>query len=266
MDILKHAFAPITERAWQEIEKEAKSVLKSNLSARKFVKVTGPKGFDFTAIGLGRLKVPETQPENGVKYGIHQVQPLVEIRVPFELNIWEMDNIERGAKDIDLSHVADAAKKAAYFEDQAIFYGFEPGNITGLEKSGKYEQIDLKLETTGMFEGISKAIVTLKNEAVEGPYFMVAGNKVWQEMNKCLNGYPLRKLVEKLIEGPVIYSNVIDNAYLLPSASDALELTIGQDFSIGYEVHTSKTVRLFLTESFTFRVLDPRCVFSFKIL
>ena len=33
------------------------------------------------------------------------------------------------------------------------------------------------------------------------------------------------------------------------------ELTVGQDFSIGYLGHTLQTVRLYLQESFTFRVL-----------
>src|SRR4029079_16403196 len=128
MDILKRSLAPITEQAWKEIEKEAKSVLSNNLSARKFVDIIGPKGFDYAAVGLGRLQVPTEQQFEGVAYGIQQVQPLIEVRVPFELNIWELENIGRGAKDIDLAPLTEAAKRAANFEDQVIYHGFEPGN------------------------------------------------------------------------------------------------------------------------------------------
>lgn len=35
------------------------------------------------------------------------------------------------------------------------------------------------------------------------------------------------------------------------------ELAVGQDFSIGYLDHNAAKVRLYLEESFTFRVLSP---------
>jgi len=35
------------------------------------------------------------------------------------------------------------------------------------------------------------------------------------------------------------------------------ELHVGQDWSVGYLGHDRQTVELFLTESFTFRVLEP---------
>jgi uncharacterized linocin/CFP29 family protein len=265
MDILKRSLAPITEQAWHEIEKEAKSVLTNNLSARKFVDVIGPKGFDFTAFGLGRLHVPAEQPYEGVSYGVHQVQPLIEIRVPFELNIWELDNIVRGAKDIDLTPLTEAAKKAANFEDQVIYHGFEQGNIKGLANSTAYPLVELSLDGEGILEGVSKAVLILKDEAIEGPYTMIVGHKVWQTLNVYSSGYPIRKNIEKLIGGPVIYSPVVESNYLVPSDADSLQLIIGQDFSVGYETNTSRTVRLYITESFTFRVLDPRYVLHFGV-
>ena len=36
------------------------------------------------------------------------------------------------------------------------------------------------------------------------------------------------------------------------------ELTVGQDFSIGYLSHDAETVQLYLEESFTFQVIEPR--------
>ena len=35
------------------------------------------------------------------------------------------------------------------------------------------------------------------------------------------------------------------------------ELTVGRDLSVGYVSHTDSVVRLYLTESMTFRVLTP---------
>jgi uncharacterized linocin/CFP29 family protein len=47
-------------------------------------------------------------------------------------------------------------------------------------------------------------------------------------------------------------------AVLLSVRGGDYELTVGQDLSIGYAVHDRTDVELFLTESFTFRVLEEK--------
>jgi uncharacterized linocin/CFP29 family protein len=41
------------------------------------------------------------------------------------------------------------------------------------------------------------------------------------------------------------------------------ELTVGEDFSLGYLEHSGAAVRLYLQESFTFRVLSPEAAVAF---
>ncbi len=104
MDMLKRELAPLSAKAWAVIDDQAKDILKTHLSARKVVKVNGPKGWDYTVIPEGRLELLDVQ--NGqVKSGIYRIKPLVESRMSFALDRWEMDNITRGAKDIRLSTV-----------------------------------------------------------------------------------------------------------------------------------------------------------------
>jgi len=100
MDILKQELAPVSAEAWEEIRSEARRVLNVHLSARKFIEVVGPKGWDYAAVPVGRLNIPGNQDKKGVIYGINKVQPLVEPRISFHLNIWELDNLARGAIDI----------------------------------------------------------------------------------------------------------------------------------------------------------------------
>ena len=50
----------------------------------------------------------------------------------------------------------------------------------------------------------------------------------------------------------------IQGGVLLSVRGGDYELTVGQDLSIGYADHDRHTVELYLTESFTFRVLEPR--------
>ena len=53
--MLYKELAPITKEAWEEIEDRLMEVFKTYLSARRVVKVEGPKGLDFNVITDGRL-------------------------------------------------------------------------------------------------------------------------------------------------------------------------------------------------------------------
>jgi len=49
----------------------------------------------------------------------------------------------------------------------------------------------------------------------------------------------------------------VNGAVVLSTRGGDFELTVGRDLSIGYVSHNDSTVRLYLTESMTFRVLTP---------
>lgn len=260
MDWLKRAQSPITSRAWKEIDAQARHVLTTVLCSRRFVDVSAPKGLDFSAVGLGRLTLPEAQPMEGVELGVHRVQPMVEPRARFELNIWELDNIERGAKDIELAPMMVAAERIARLEDTATLIGLEAASIRGIETAAIHDAVELPLEPGGFLDAISKALLVLRRAAVEGPYALVLGAAAYRFLASYPTGYPLMKQAESLIEGAVIETDLITGGLLVSRRGGDFELTLGQDFSIGYETHDPKVVRLFITESFTFRVLAPEAV------
>lgn len=257
MDILKRPLAPLTDAAWEEIESNAKRALVARLAGRKVVDVSGPHGWDHAAVGLGRLEIADKQPEDAVRYGIHRVQPLVEVRIRFSLDIWEIDNISRGAKDANTDAVIEAAQKISDFEDNAIFNGFEKGGIEGILGACERDPIPLELHPDGYLDAVSRAVLRLQDEGIEGPYTLVVGPEAFQALSSYTPGYPLLRQVERLIEGKVVYSKVVSGGLLLSTRGGDLELTLGQDLSIGYHEHDTTTVWLYITESFTFRVLDP---------
>jgi uncharacterized linocin/CFP29 family protein len=63
--------------------------------------------------------------------------------------------------------------------------------------------------------------------------------------------------VRRLLDGPIVWAPAVDGAVVLSLRGGDFELTVGQDLSIGYLEHTATSVRLYLQESFTFRVLEP---------
>src|SRR5512132_2564149 len=101
MNHLLRELAPVSAAAWGEIEAEAKRTLKASLAARKIVDFTGPKGIATSAVGTGRRQSVSANGARGVEASLHESQPLLEVRVPFELARDELDAIDRGAKDAD---------------------------------------------------------------------------------------------------------------------------------------------------------------------
>ncbi|TVR73248.1 MAG: bacteriocin [Marinilabiliales bacterium] len=260
MDILKQSLAPLSDEAWQEIKSAAKQILSSHLSARRFASISGPMGWDYAAVPTGRLDIPGGQDKKGVVYGIHKVQPLIEPRISFKLNIWELDNLARGARDADLDQLEEAAVKLAEFEEKTVYYGIKNASVTGLKDVNSSEKLQLPGSIEGLLSTVSEGITKMMDASVTGPWTLVVSPALWKQISSHFKGYPLKLQLEKLLGGPVIMGHFIEEAFLVPSAAEDINLVIGQDISIGYESHNEKEVRLFLTESFTLRVNDPASV------
>jgi uncharacterized linocin/CFP29 family protein len=263
MDMLKKELAPLTSNVWAEIENRAAEILRARLSARKVVRVNGPMGWQYTAVPEGRLDLVDDSGD--VKSGVYRTKPLTEARVRFSLNKWEMDNINRGAKDIDFSALDSAVEKLADFEEHSIYSGFAKGGIKGLAEAASHKSVTFGADGPSIMAAVSQAMVTLNASHAQGPYTLVVGTKAWTTLNKEIQGIPLAERIERLIGGKVIHSLAVEGAFLLPQDNENLELTIGQDFALGYESHDTREVTLYITESFTFRVLDPALIIRFTL-
>lgn len=262
MDILKRSIAPISDDAWKEIDERAKEVLKSILTTRKVLKVNGPKGWEFAAVPEGRLEYIEDNKE-GVCTGSYKLKKLVEARKSFTLNKWELDNVGRGAKDIDLGPLEEAVRELALFEENALYNGYKKGEILGLVEMAEHR---MKVEGEGneILRQLGDGVEALKNSYAQGPYDLVVSRELYSKLNVIFAGIFLLKAAEEVIGGKVIPSEVLDGALLLPRRNGEVEFTLGQDFAIGYENEDNKSVTLFITESFTLRVLDPETIVYFK--
>ncbi|MEG1501913.1 MAG: family 1 encapsulin nanocompartment shell protein [Synergistaceae bacterium] len=266
MDILKRSLAPIVPAAWDEIDEQAKAVLKSTLTGRKVVDVEGPKGWGYDSVSEGTLSLVEESPVEGVNFGIREVIPLMEIRVPFTLPMWDLDDISRGSKLVDFAPVQEAARKAALFEDTVIFQGIEDAGVLGLELEADNEAIEMELNDESILTALSKALRVLKNKNVEGPVALVCSEALWTKIQTSACGYPLKNKVEAIIGDKIIPSEQYDTAMLVSLRGGDSELIIGQDFSIGYQSHTNTEVNFYITETLTFRVNAPEAIVPFKII
>lgn len=264
-DILRRDMAPISPDAWAEIDDQAVRTLRGNLSARGLIDVDGPQGWNKAAVNLGSVDTNNKKPIDGVNWGMREVLPLMELRVPFSLDIWDLDNISRGGKTPELDAVAEAAAKLAKFEENAIYYGFEQACIVGIAQASSHDAVSLPDKPDEFIKVIEKAIVQLQKSGIGGPYALVLGSGPFETLfGGDQHGYPLRKRIEDLKVESVLWSPAVEKGLLLSTRGGDYEMTLGQDASIGYQHSADGKVHLYLTESFTFRPLEPAAAISLK--
>jgi len=259
MNSLFRELAPISGAAWGEIESEAKRTLKTALAARKLVDFKGPVGLGTSSINTGRRQPISAGGEDGVEPSLRESQPIVEVRVPFELSRAELDSIERGAKDADLDPVIEAAQKIARVEDRAVFHGYAAALIQGICEAAPGGALPLGDDFEDYPVAVARAISRLHAAGVEGPYAIALGKRCYIGITETTKGgYPVIQHIKRMLDGPLVWAPALDGAVVLSTRGEDFELTVGQDISIGYLGHDRENVQLYFQESFTFRALSPQ--------
>jgi uncharacterized linocin/CFP29 family protein len=256
MNHLHREQAPISDEAWAAIDAEASRTLKTLLAARRLIDFKGPLGWDAAALPTGRTEKISTALQEGVVSRIRLTQPLVEIRIPFELSREELDAIGRGADDADLNPVRNAARAAAVAEDRAVFQGYPAANIEGIFAASSRQALSIPSNFDAYPDVVAEATHRLRSEGVSGPYGIALGPRCYTGLTRTTQrGYPVINHVRELIDGPIVWAPAADGAVVLSLRGGDFELTVGEDFSVGYLDHTGQSVLLYVQESFTFRVL-----------
>src|SRR5882724_418437 len=255
MNNLHRELAPISDAAWSEIEEETSRTIKRYLAGRRVVDVQGPGGMALSAIGTGHLR-NLAAPGDGILARQREVRPLVELRVPFELDRQQIDDVERGASDSDWQPAKDAAQKIAYAEDRAIFDGYPAACIGGIRQGTSNPIITLPADVRQYPDAIAQALSQLRLVGVNGPYAVLLGADAYTALAETSDeGYPVLEHVKRLVKDQIIWAPAITGAFVLTTRGGDFDLHIGQDVSIGYLSHTDAAVHLYLQETLTFLLL-----------
>jgi uncharacterized linocin/CFP29 family protein len=258
MNHLFRELAPISTAGWQEIDKEAQRTLKTTLAARKLVDFVGPLGWQAAAIGTGHSRRIEPLSRMRVETRLREVLPLIELRVPFELRRSELDAVDRGAKDLDTDPVIQAAREIAIAEDRAIFHGYPAAGVRGICQEGG-AAVTLSEDYENYPVLVATALNRLRDAGVDGPFAVALSERCYTNLTEATKaGYPVLEHVRRLIDGPLVWAPGLDGAVVTSMRGDDFQLTVGQDFSIGYLDHDAERVRLYIEESFTFWLLSPQ--------
>jgi uncharacterized linocin/CFP29 family protein len=255
MNNLHRELAPISDAAWALIEEEVTRTFKRHLAGRRAVDVRGPAGAALSAVGTGHLREIATAGD-GVHATQREVKALVELRVPFELDRQQIDDVERGANDSDWEPAKIAARRLAFAEDGAIFVGYSAAGIVGICEGTSNPKKTLPGDVRAYPQAIAQALSQLRMIGVNGPYTVLLGANAYTELAETSDyGYPVLDHVRRLVEDKIIWAPGIPGAVVMTTRGGDFELHIGQDTSLGYLNHTDTAVRLYLQETFTFLLL-----------
>jgi uncharacterized linocin/CFP29 family protein len=206
-------------------------------------------------VGTGHLRTIAA-PATGILARQREVKPLVELRVPFELDRQAIDDVERGANDSDWQPAKDAARQIAFAEDGAIFDGYDAAGIQGIRQGTSNPVMTLPADIRHYPEAIAEALSRLRLVGVNGPYSVVLGADAYTALDESSDhGYPVLDHIKRLVDSEIIWAPAIAGAFVMTTRGGDFDLHIGQDISIGYLSHTNTAIRLYLQESFTFLLL-----------
>jgi uncharacterized linocin/CFP29 family protein len=234
MNNLHRELAPISDKAWAQIEEEASRTLKRHLAARRVVDVPSLKGLELSAVGTGHLHQIQA-PGDGIQATQRDAKALVELRVPFELTRQAIDDVERGATDSDWSPVKEAARKIAFAEDRSVFDGYAAAGIRGIREGSSNPRIILPSNVGDYPGAVAQAVSQLRLAGVNGPYALVLGADAYTAASGGSDeGYPVFHHLERVVGGGIVWAPAIEGGFVVTTRSGDFELDIGQDISIGY--------------------------------
>jgi uncharacterized linocin/CFP29 family protein len=253
---LLRSIAPISDAGWKRLDDEATERLAPALAARRLVDFSGPHGWEHSGTNLGRVGEVAGSPVDGV--GAHQrrVLPLVELRAEFSLSRAELRDADRGAADAGLESLDEAAQRIARAENRSVCHGFDAAGIAGITQASSHAPIQLSDDFDAYPRHAAKAVELLMEAGIGGPYGIALGPACYTGVIETTEhgGHLVFDHLRKILGGPIVRAPGVEGALVLSMRGGDFLFESGQDLSIGYDSHDAETVRLYLEESFSFRV------------
>ena len=258
MNHLLRELAPISDEAWSAIEVDAKSRLTAYLGARQVVDFRGPTGWTTSSVPLGRT-TPLSPACDGVAVSQRVVLPLVELRADFEVSRGDLEDLDRGRRDVSFDDLDRAARQIALAENLAVFRGYAPGHFTGIAEASVHQPVRADPDVARYPASVAKALQVLLEAGIGGPFALVAGSDLYTGIIETPeSGDLVLDHLRQILGGPVVWVAGLEGGIVLSLRGGDYVMECGQDLSIGYHSHSAAAVQFYLEETFAFQVLEPQ--------
>ncbi|MDQ1534099.1 MAG: hypothetical protein QOF28_1860 [Actinomycetota bacterium] len=267
MNHLMRELAPITDEGWQAVDEFARNALHRSLAARRLVDFTGPHGWEYSSATAGRVqKKAASQPVPGAHLQVRKVVSAVELRVPFTVSRTELAAVDRGASDPDLDGLEEAARLLAHAENLTVFEGAKNADIDGIASASPHPPIALDSGFDKYPRAVAWAVERLREAGINGPYGVALSPADYTGVVETTEngGYPVFDHVRRILGGPIVWGPGMQHGLVVSLRGGDFVFASGEDISIGYSHHDAEKLYLYLEESFTFHINEPRAAIVLK--
>jgi uncharacterized linocin/CFP29 family protein len=253
---LLRSHAPITESGWDQIDEEGRQRLVPALAGRKLADFSGPLGWQHSSTNLGRTTSIDGAPAEGLVARQRRVLPLVELRADFTVSRDELLDADRGAQDIDLGALDEAARQIAMAENVAVVHGWGEAGIVGMTEASPHAPISLGADYANYPGVVARAVEVLLSAGIGGPYGLALGPDGYTGVVETTEhgGLVVFDHLRQILGGPIVWSPGVRGAVVVSMRGGDFLFESGEDLSIGYDHHDADNVHLYLVESFSFHV------------
>lgn len=138
--------------------------------------------------------------------------------------------------------------------------------MMGIAEPSPHEPTELGGDADAYPRPVASAVERLLCSGISGPYALALGGEQYRRVVETAEhgGYPLLEHLRKIVDGPIVWAPGVNGAIVLSLRGGDFLFESGQDLSIGYESHDEQVVRLYLEESFSFRVATPEAAVALR--
>jgi uncharacterized linocin/CFP29 family protein len=261
MDPLRRASAPLSDRAWKEIDDAVARAARHVMTARRVADFRGPRGWDYIAARLGTTTA--CQPSQGrVGVCVPDIAPLAELRSDFRLPWVAIESFERGAPALETRDAEGAAREVALAEDRLLLYGDPVGqgflNGPGAVRVTAHDWA----KAEQVVNDVLAAVEALDGAGVGGPYELaLSPGRYYQYLQAVENGgYPTQRHLKDVVQ--TVHRSVVmkEVGALFSTRGGDFCITVGGDLSVGYRGDDIEAVHLFCLETIVGQVITPEAV------
>ncbi len=116
------------------------------------------------------------------------------------------------------------------------FTATPPPSIAGIIPSSPHPAVTIGDDYGRYPEHVAHAVALLRAADIDGPYAVALGSRCFTGVTETTEhgGYPVFHHLREILGGPVVWAPAVDGAVVLSQRGGDFEITIGEDFSIGY--------------------------------
>jgi uncharacterized linocin/CFP29 family protein len=263
MEWLRRDAAPLSAKAWTEVDDIAGAMFKQTVVARRILDFDGPRGWNHVATQLGTFEAVHVPKYAGpTRFSRPDVMLLIELRADFSIPWADLDIFERVGPTLETKAIEDAGRDLALAEDSLVFYG--TATNPGILQSAETPRVKLSdwSQPGRVVADLLAAVEKLDTAGVKGPYEAVLSpHHYYCYLRQTGEGgvYPAAKQLGIVIT-KVHNSPVVDGAVLFSTRGGDFIITVGGDFTVGYRSHDDKAVHLFAVETAAAQLLTPEAL------